>query len=273
MSNPWPPRYNSVAVCYNTGWSYPLAGAMSVKQKQPNKGNKMKKQPYYPSRISDQTVWLDNFIRKAPGYVTPLGLVQAEVDAVVAGCKFLHYVLDAWVNSARVFSMAVTKAEEAAAHGLGTDPIVLPVFTAPALPTGVAPVAPGTLTRVYELVRVIKGKSAYTDTIGQDLLILAREDAALYLAPSMTVKIVSGETQQNISIRFVKYGHEAVLLESRRNGGAWERLDTTTHSPYVDARPLLVANTAETREYRARFSDKNVPNGDWSTIIRIAVTS
>jgi hypothetical protein len=36
---------------------------------------------------------------------------------------------------------------------------------------------------------------------------------------------------------------------------------------------LLVANTAETREYRVRLWDKGTPNGDWCDNVKVAVTT
>ena len=72
-------------------------------------------------------------------------------------------------------------------------------------------------------------------------------------------------------ITFSKFGHQGVYLESRRKNGAWEFLGIDTETPYDDERPLLVANTAETREYRLRFWDKGTPNGDCSPVQKVTV--
>ena len=47
--------------------------------------------------------------------------------------------------------------------------------------------------------------------------------------------------------------------------------DRDTESPYVDARPLLVAGQPETREYRMRFWDKGTPNGEWTDVAKETV--
>ena len=62
-----------------------------------------------------------------------------------------------------------------------------------------------------------------------------------------------------------------VYLESRRNNGAFEFLTIDTGSPILDDRPLLTAGVPEIREYRARFWDKGVTNGDWTDVIKITV--
>ncbi len=62
-----------------------------------------------------------------------------------------------------------------------------------------------------------------------------------------------------------------MYIESRRHNGAWEFLGIDTDAPYDNERALLVANTAETREYRMRFWDKGAPNADWIPARRMTV--
>ncbi|MBI3880781.1 MAG: hypothetical protein HY301_12075, partial [Verrucomicrobia bacterium] len=80
-----------------------------------------------------------------------------------------------------------------------------------------------------------------------------------------------GPTCQIVRIKFNKYGRTGVYIESRRNGGAWEQLAVPVLSPYVDSRALLVAGTAEIREYRLRYWDKGVPTGDWTDVAKVTV--
>jgi hypothetical protein len=61
--------------------------------------------------------------------------------------------------------------------------MVLPVFTAPALPAGVAAVPAGTLTRLFDLIAEIKENNAYTEAIGLDLRIVGSPDTASHPAP------------------------------------------------------------------------------------------
>ncbi|MEI7733683.1 MAG: hypothetical protein WCO56_29225 [Verrucomicrobiota bacterium] len=229
------------------------------------------KQQYYPSRKDAQVVWLDNMISKLPAHIAALGLSQAKADALLAACKFLRYVLSQWIGAIRAFSKAATDTEIAVEHGTGSSPIALITFTPPALPTGVVPVPPGALTLIFDFIKDIKDSDGYTDAIGQDLQIIAREDATEHPVPKVKLKLLDGDGQQSVKLTIIRYGHEGVLIESRRNGGAWAELARPAHSPYVDARPLLVAGTAEMREYRLRFVDNDVPNGDWTAILKIAV--
>ena len=57
--------------------------------------------------------------------------------------------------------------------------------------------------------------------------------------------------------------------EWRRHGGIIPGIDT--EKPYTDDRPLLVPGQAEVREYRLRFWDKGVANGEWSESASVTV--
>ena len=45
----------------------------------------------------------------------------------------------------------------------------------------------------------------------------------------------------------------------------------TNASPYVDMRPLLVADQAEVREYRARFFDDGAPSSEWCDVAKLTL--
>ena len=149
--------------------------------------------------------------------------------------------------------------------------MVLPTFTAPALPSGVTARPPGVLPRIFAVVAKIKLDAAYTDVMGQDLGIIGTEDTG-HAVPKITVLVQQGSGVQVVRIAFFKYGHTGVVIESRRNGGAWEMLAIDTESPYMDERALLTPGTPEVREYRARYWDKGTPNGDWTAVEKVTVS-
>ena len=271
MSNPWLPRFDDPAVRFDAGWTYPTEAELASVHN-PNRAKPMKRQTYYPSRIVDQIPWLENFRTKLGTYVILLGILPAKADAAVASCRYTIYVLSQWLAAARVFSPAATESVDMLLSGEGASAMVLPTFTAPTLPAGVAAVPPGVLTRLFDLIAEIKASDAYTNAIGLDLGIVAPEDAASHPAPGMKLKVEQGAGSECVKISFVKYGHMGVYIESRRGpNAAWEFLGIDTESPYMDERPLLVATTPEVREYRVRFWDKGTPNGDWCDVGRVTV--
>ena len=231
----------------------------------------MRRQVWYPSKFGDQIPWNENFRAKLPGYVATLGVDATKATAMVATCRFLVYVLSQWLSAVRAFGQSSTQAVDEVLQGTGAGAMVLPEFTAPALPAGVVAVPPGALTRLFEFVREIKESDGYTETIGQDLGIIGAEDTAEHASPTIKLVAEPGGLCQCVKIGFVKFGHMGVYLEGRRNGGAWEFIGIDTESPYMDERTLLVNGTPEIREYRARFWDKGTPNGEWTDVAKVTV--
>jgi len=241
----------------------------------PQKTKRMKRQNYYPSRIADQVLWLPNYADKLPGHGTAVGLTSGEVTASVADALWLNYVLGSWLTAVRTWSPSCTAAVDAALSGTGSDPLTLPIFTAPDLPTGVAPAAPGALDRIFGTVQSIKTDKGYTDVIGTDLRIIGPAVPATpggdHSAPQFKLETVQGGAGQAVKITFRKQGHAGVYIESRRGGSDFQFLAVDTESPYLDERPLLTAGQPEVREYRLRFWDKGTPNGDWTDTAQATV--
>ena len=62
-----------------------------------------------------------------------------------------------------------------------------------------------------------------------------------------------------------------IWIESRINNGEWVALGADNSKPHYDTRPLIDPATPEVREYRLRWWDKGVPNGEFSPIQKIVV--
>lgn len=260
---------------WNSGalWEPANPSPLNLKPKQQPK-SKMKRQTYYPSRLAPQVSWHDNFSSKLGGYAATLGLASAVVTAAVAESRWIMYVIGSWLTQVRDFAPACTDAVDEVLDGEGTDPFVLPVFTAPALPAGVAPVPPGALERIFALVQIIKNSAGYTEVIGTDLGIVGSEDTTEHPVPKFNLKVVSGDECECVKITIKRYDHMGVVIESRRGGASapWEDLGVATGRTWMDVRPLLVAGQPEIREYRLRFWDDGAPNGPWTDIGKVTVS-
>lgn len=233
----------------------------------------MKRQTYYPSRIGDQVNWLDNYATKLPIHGPTLGVDPADVTASVNDAKFGNYVLGSWLSAVRNFSPSTTDAVDDVLTGSGSAAMVLPTFTAPALPAGVTATFPGLLTRIFALIAKMKLSAGYTEAIGTDLGIIGAVDGSTPGVPKFSAEAEQGASCQCVRLTFYKYGHMGVYIESRRGpNGVWEFLAIDTESPYEDERPLLVAGQPEVREYRMRFWDKGTPNGDWTDVQKVTVS-
>ena len=232
----------------------------------------MTTQRYYPSKMAEMPEWNDNFIAKAPGYLTVLtNIVPAYMDACVASLKYMNYVLGVWMVAVRSLGTTATSSLDLLLYGSGPAPVPLPEFAPPALPSGVAGVPPGVLKRLFELVALIKASPGYNETIGLDLRIVGRPDTTEYPYPDFTIKLQQGAANQAVRLDFPKHGHAGVWIECRVNNGPWTFKAIDNLKPYVDEAPLAVPGQSETREYRMRWWDDGQPNGDWSPVQKITV--
>jgi hypothetical protein len=208
----------------------------------PKPRSKMKRQDYYPSRIGDQVNWLDNYAAKLPIHGAVLGVIAADITASVNDAKYANYVLGTWLASVRAFSPSTTDAVDDVLTGGGTAAMVLPTFTAPALPAGVTAATAGHPEphlcphRQDEAQRGLhRGHRHRPRHRG-----LGATEKAL---PKFSAELLQGAGCQCVKLTFAKYGHMGVYIESRRGTGAWEFLAIDTESPYMDERPLLQAGT------------------------------
>ena len=112
------------------------------------------------------------------------------------------------------------------------------------------------------LVGEVKGKAAYTPSIGADLDIVVTAPTADTSPPTLSVtSLLAGA----VSLKWSKQGWDGVKVQGRVPGGmTWADLGTDVFSPFVDTRPLASANTPEVREYRMCHLDGDTPLHNWS---------
>ena len=242
------------------------------------KRSTMKRTYYYPIALAQRPEWHTNFAAKLALYGPTLGLTTAQVNNGVADNLYLAHGLGDWISAVREFGPAATGALRVLESGTGGDAFTFTAFTAPTLPTlpaGVTEVLPGALTRTFGLVQAIKGLPGYTESMGLDMGIVGSELAppppGTVAAPELSPTLIPGDANQYVRLKFIKRGHEYVVIQSRRGAGAWEELTQSNKSPYIDDRDLLLVGTAEVREYRARFWDNGTPSSDWCSIVKVTV--
>jgi hypothetical protein len=242
--------------------------------KRTKKGTTMPRQRYFPTRLGDQPEWLINFADKITGYTAALNLDPGEVSDRVDDARWCAHVIGTWRINAQEFAGTINPAVTLVCSGTGAVPVVLPGFTAPALPAGVAAQLPGALDRIFRFVKDIKNAPGFNDTIGNDLDVLGPEEPEPPPGgdtPRIKLFLEQGVANQIVRLTFFKDGHQALHIECRVNGGAWVFLALDTASPYLDERPLQVPGTPEVREYRARFWDDGEVNGNWCDVAKVTV--
>lgn len=237
----------------------------AVPPKQPAaKLKRMKRNSYYPTTTGKQVLWLANFRDKLSNYQAALPLSAPQLAAGLADAKELIYVLGSWLPGVRNFSPACTDAVTLAQSGSGSTPLVLPVFTAPALPAGVIMVNPGALDRIFALVQDIKDAPGYTEAMGTDLGIVGSQQTApdMSLIQPVLDAIINGG---QVEITWGWGGNGAFLdmceIQVDRGSG-WTALTFDTTPNYTDTQPF--PSTPTRWKYRAIYRVGDHQTGQWS---------
>jgi hypothetical protein len=244
----------------------------------------MKHKYYYPGPLAEQANWLGNFADKLGSYQTLLGLTAPQVTSGVADALYLKYAIGQWLTDVRTFAESTTQAIDVLSYGTSSGDYLLPAFSAPSLPPAnpaatppvpaTVPVKAGALTRLFDLVQIIKRSPGYEDSVGLDLGIIGSEATSTATHPTFTLKTegIGAGGCHCVKIRIKRYGHYAVALYSRRGTGTWELLGIAAKAVYEDERPLLTPGQPEIREYRAIFWDAGAENGSFSDPSAITVS-
>lgn len=231
----------------------------------------MKHQDYYPTRQADQVLWLENFANKINGYAAALGLDPATTVAdIIKDCRWIMYVIGTWLTPARAHSLACTQAAKQAQSGTG-GLLVLPVFTAPALPAGVVPRNEGALVRIFDLVAEIKENDGCTDAMCSDLRIIGAAAGAPdfdTLAPDLTATVAGGVVKLGWGWQgYGKWLDQCEIQVDR--GSGWQVLTFDTTPDYNDTTPYPAALTQW--KYRAIYRVDDAQAGQWSPVVSVNV--
>lgn len=223
-----------------------------------------------PRQESALVIWFKNFAQAFSVHGPTLGFTAAEIASVQADAAMLDFVVSDMIPTFKSGLDARYSFKDLIKDG----PIGAPGGALPPLPaTGTAPavVAPGIMPRLRQLINRIKNSSAYTDDIGQDLGITGKDDGNEVdvdtAKPKLKPVALVGHV---VRVEFNKSVFDGVWIECKRKGDAtWTALGLDLHSPYMDTRPPVAADTPEVREYRGRFYDDDVAVGEWSDVVSV----
>ena len=237
----------------------------------------MTRQAYYPVRIADQILWLENLRNKFAGHAPTLGISTAKCEAAIADARWLVYTLGSWLPAVRDWQKACTAAAEQAQSGTGAAALVLPVFVPPALPAAAggqpAVVArpPGALDRIFDTVGDIKSSDTYTDAIGQDLGIIGAGKTAPDLATLQPV-LKASLAGNRVELDWNWGGNSAYLDQCEiqvDRGSGYQVLTFDTTPGYTDSTPFPATPTKW--KYRAIYRVDDQQVGQWSAEVSITV--
>lgn len=231
----------------------------------------MTRQAYFPIRVADQLVWLENFRNKLAGHAPALGITVDRCQEAVDDARWLIYTLGSWLPAVRAWQKSCTDAAKAAQTGSAPGDLVLPAFTAPALPTGVTAQPEGSLLRIFDIVAELKESNTYTDAIGIDLgAVGAGKTPPDFntLKPAIKVVVVGGK----VEIEWGWGGYAAFLDQCELQvdrGSGWQVLTYDTTPGYTDSTPHPA--TPAKWKYRAIYRVDDAQVGLWSDEVSVTV--
>lgn len=233
----------------------------------------MKHQLYFPSRQTDQLVWLKRFKEQLPKVSQILELPPEEVIDTQQDLDWLIHFIERVLIHVRGHAQAWTASLNHLMFGKDARAVTIPVLTEPPAPPSDIP-PPGALKRVFRLVRIIKQRPGYTESIGNQLGVVGNLHLTDSPVPTFHLEVVAGRQRPAIQGTFRRFGRVGVYVETKRGEQDWEplHLGLFTGSEFLDDRPLLQADVPEEREYRLRYWEDDHPAGEWSPVRRITVS-
>ena len=224
---------------------------------------------YFPSISADQIIWLTHYAAKLPINGPTCEITAPDITATLTEIQYYIWILQHWHPATQSDAKEATAYKYLVINDLGDTIIDYPnptIFLAPP-----AAVKPGIQKRLFSQIVRIKASLNYNEAIGQDLGIIATPDNSIHLVPDFTLTVEMGIDHSIVRIDFNKYGHEGIWIESRRGAEEWSFLAIDTLKPYLDERPLAEGSLHETREYRMRWWDKSLPQGEWSAVQKVVL--
>ncbi|HEY0031004.1 MAG TPA: hypothetical protein VGC65_09620 [Bacteroidia bacterium] len=223
---------------------------------------------YLPANDSERVSWINNISVKLPAYQTVLGLSAAEIAQVKQDSDMYAYTVN-FTNIIKQTQQNATAYKNLLKHdpdgqiigGLPSFPVLPP--PPPAVPAGI-------FDRTRYLIQRIKNSPGYTNSIGQDLDIIAPVNAIDYslLCPELKGKLNVGRPH----LKWQKGVAAAVDLYADYNDGKGFRwIGRFLRKEFIDQTPIADGKVADEFRYKAVYVINDDQVGKMSQIFAITV--
>jgi hypothetical protein len=232
----------------------------------------MASREFVPGSDTALAAWLLHFASKVDTHAPAIAVSAAEIAALKADAAMVEWTLKV-LPSLRASGQQFTSFKEDLLNGqTGGAPCEVPV--APTFLPAPAAVPTGAIPRARALAQRIKKSPGYTEAIGRDLGLIAPATDAVAAEASKPTFRATSLPHSEIRLDWVKGRHSGVVIQGKRAGDTdWVDLGKDNYSPYVDGRSPVTASTSETRQYRARYLDKDNEVGEWSDVVSAVTTA
>jgi hypothetical protein len=223
------------------------------------------KTTYLPNNDSERVVWFNNFNSKLPSYSVQLNVGADDVTQTGKDYIAFSYAVHL-ADQLKQTQQNATAYKNSIKHADGQ-----PIGSIPVVPNfGVAPevVPAGVFDRVRMLAQRIKNHPSYTDSIGQDLNIIASMDVTdpNSIQPVLTFKIDVGRPH----LKWKKGIAEATDIYADHNdGNGFLLVGRFVRGEYLDTTVLTAGKIADDWKYKAIFVIADEQVGQMSQAISV----
>jgi len=222
---------------------------------------------WLPDREAERLIWIQNAALKLNVWVGTAGIVAADVTFangvrdsylwIINRSEQINTVKQDINEWKRIFSDGPIGTPLGAFPVAPVYPAVPPLFT----PTG------GMFDQIVAIMERIRNTVGFTTAIGEDLGIMPPAGGVPLGDPVLELIALPNS---DVRVNWAKRSADGLLVESQRAGEAtWTVLGTDNNSPYLDARPPLVAGQPEVRRYRGRYIVNDDPVGNYSAVASV----
>jgi hypothetical protein len=223
---------------------------------------------FFPGGDAALGIWMNNFSSKLGTHATSVGVSSAEVTSTQKDAAFYNYTVNL-VELAKQTVNNMVGYKKLLKHASAQQHLsALPVFPTAATPPPA--VAEGMLDRISKMVVRIKASVNYTDSIGQDLGIIAPETTidASTLQPNLTVKLDAGRPHIKCS-KGIADGVD--LYVDRNDGQGFVFVVRLLKLDYIDTASLPAATPFADWHYKALYIIGNDNVGLMSSVVSVIV--
>jgi hypothetical protein len=230
----------------------------------------MRNRDWFPSTRAGQNVMFNNFNAKIDGYKDIFGLSNTQTERLHTICiTFIEIYQKVEQNRAAMANLTAWQETVFKGEPKGNPVPKVPTFAIINLPETAFI---GIFDEFREFVNFIKANPNYSESIGEDLLIVTLESEQQSLDEVFPDLKLSVKNDVSVEVSFKKFDFDAVEIQYRKAGTEnWLLADKATNSPTIHTPQLTNAGQAEKFEYRAIYLQKNQRIGTWSPIYSITV--
>jgi hypothetical protein len=223
---------------------------------------------WYPENMDERVEWHENWVSVLPDLKDKYNLsaeILAQANADNVWIK--HWVTER--HKEENLGLQLTKYFNTIAVGdEGKEAPIQVTFAFDAAPPEVPP---GVKARAQKVAEQIKGSMNYAEADGTRAGIVSKPKDAGALSDLIAAAVFKAMTNYGVESKFKKEGQDAIQIEFRYKGGAWQIIKVLSKSPGVFAIPPLVAGEGLEVEIRVILLKDDMPVGNYSPIYTIYV--